>query len=69
VVILVTVPRLDTETRASHEMQPSNRARQMVEVAGGVIPILAALGRKGKDRSCIVILAWIAIPRQPPGAR
>jgi len=36
-MILAAVLRLDAETRASREMQPRNRARQMVEVAGDCI--------------------------------
>jgi hypothetical protein len=48
-VILATVPQSDAETRDSRETQPSNRTRQMVNVAGYVIPILAALGKKRKN--------------------
>jgi hypothetical protein len=47
--ILAAVLPFDAETRVNNKTQPRNQGRQMVDIAGGIIPILVALGRKRKN--------------------
>jgi hypothetical protein len=66
--ILAAVPRLNAETTVSRETQPRNRTRQMMEVAGGAIPILVVLRRKRKYRSQMIITVQVARPANSQAA-